>query len=239
MILTDNAASSLLEELEIEIEERDMQELHVWTNHDKTYVIVGYLIPDTDCSNPFEGDGNGEIITRNFNEHIGRDSDGEPDYSQFEDYLTRVNIHEEERRERVAVLLWEEACAAGKLGTPYAVCLTSYNDEYEISEDDRTDAVWIPDKEMTNYLAGLKPNKRQQCVDSTVASMLEEYNKWVSGDCWGYVITEFKKSGGTYVEQPNRNSCFGFVGGDYAFEELSSEFKHSIPKEEKQLKLSL
>jgi hypothetical protein len=55
-----------------------------------------------------------------------------------------------------------------------------------------------------------------ECAEQCV----EELNKWLEGDCWGVVVETFDADG----EQLDEDSCWGYVGSDYALSTLTDEF---------------
>lgn len=62
--------------------------------------------------------------------------------------------------------------------------------------------------------------KRKARIESYLISEVETYNKWLNGDCWGYVIDE----NGEEID-----SCWGFIGYDYC----ESEAKQNLNYENK------
>lgn len=77
--------------------------------------------------------------------------------------------------------------------------------------------------EPAKYLAEQRVEARK-CA----AQAVEDYNKWLSGDCWGKCIDVFTAEG----QLDSDEACWGFVGGDYAYEELQSEFESTCGKSE-------
>lgn len=68
---------------------------------------------------------------------------------------------------------------------------------------------------------------RRQAAEELAQQALDEYNAWLSGDCYGCVVETFQNVGTEDEpswEQINQDSCWGFVGGDYAKEELKDQF---------------
>jgi len=57
---------------------------------------------------------------------------------------------------------------------------------------------------------------------------VETYDQYLTGDCWGYVITDTEED-----SQPD--SCWGFFGADVCMEEAEGALKNIIAYEEKQL----
>jgi hypothetical protein len=55
-------------------------------------------------------------------------------------------------------------------------------------------------------------SQRRAAVLNNLRSFVEEYDKWMRGDCYGYTIT---------VGDEEQDSCWGFIGYDYAKEEAT------------------
>lgn len=53
---------------------------------------------------------------------------------------------------------------------------------------------------------------------------LEQYNAWLSGDCYGCVMQRFQRQEDDSWESVEDDACWGFVGSDYAEEVLKVEF---------------
>lgn len=51
----------------------------------------------------------------------------------------------------------------------------------------------------------------------------EEYTSWSNGDCYGWCIETFDINTG---EQLDEDSCWGYIGSDYAYSTLEEEFKN-------------
>lgn len=49
--------------------------------------------------------------------------------------------------------------------------------------------------------------------------VVEEYNAWLSGDCWGVCVEVFGADG----DQVSEDACWGFIGEKYAREELEAQ----------------
>jgi hypothetical protein len=57
---------------------------------------------------------------------------------------------------------------------------------------------------------------------------VETYDQYLTGDCWGYVITDTEEGSQT-------DSCWGFFGADVCMEEAEGMLKNIIAYEEKEL----
>ncbi len=53
--------------------------------------------------------------------------------------------------------------------------------------------------------------------------VIEEYNKWLSGDCYGVVVEVFDTDGDPIGAE--EEACWGFIGREYAEQELRSTFE--------------
>lgn len=50
--------------------------------------------------------------------------------------------------------------------------------------------------------------------------VLEEYNQWLAGDCYATVVETFRRTADGSWSQEDEESCWGYVGEDYARSEL-------------------
>jgi len=75
----------------------------------------------------------------------------------------------------------------------------------------------------TTFLQDL-PDAERQAARELAKSAAEEYTKWCNGDCYGVVVVTYDKDG----EQIDWDSCWGFIGDDYAYESLVNDY---FPKE--------
>ncbi len=72
---------------------------------------------------------------------------------------------------------------------------------------------------------GLKLDRRehqQRLRDAARAyatSVIEEYNRWLSGDCWGVCVETFDAE----AQQIDSDACWGHLGEDYARQELRDQ----------------
>lgn len=68
---------------------------------------------------------------------------------------------------------------------------------------------------------------RRHAAEELAQQALDEYNKWLSGDCYGCVVEIFQDvadDGPPNYEQIDSDHCWGFIGSDNAEENLKSEF---------------
>jgi len=69
----------------------------------------------------------------------------------------------------------------------------------------------------------------QNAADKYAQSCLDEYVKWCNGDCYGIVVETFTKEGDEWV-QAEEDTCWGFIGGEYAEQEMKREFDYACGK---------
>ena len=68
---------------------------------------------------------------------------------------------------------------------------------------------------------------RTWAAEDICQGVLDEYNAWLSGDCWGCVVQEFVNVGTEdepVWEETDDDACWGHIGSDYAEEVLRSEY---------------
>lgn len=223
--------------LELEHDDDGYRKYH-WMPRDRSVIYVAYLTHDPLCSDPISGgDCNGKIITkhedRSFLQHVGRDTDGEPDLEPFVSITCRLMDIEDDGMNdllnaayEMAEAMWYEASKQNKVGTKYARAL-SYIDHrgYVESESEgrrrQIEAVWIPDDALLDEMKEYSEEERTKRMSDRFEAVIEEYNKWVTGDCWGVTVDKFKRIGPNEYERTENDSCWGYIGHDYALEEAS------------------
>lgn len=62
---------------------------------------------------------------------------------------------------------------------------------------------------------------------------LDSYNSWCAGDCWGVVVETFEICNGE-AKQLTEDSCFGYVGSEFAESELRSMFDIAVEEFDKE-----
>jgi hypothetical protein len=232
-------------ELELTFEHRKREwcgEYRFWRSRDGKVIVVGYLCYDQDCSDPIAScDGSGKIETKHtdstFLEHVGRDTEGEPILEEFFETIARLRgveveeLNDDEEVIAIAKNMWEEAYERGKVGTPFAVPLDeAYHSGYrEWSGRGTIDAVWVPDPSLVEHLDSIKDEEERKLeARRCFEAALEEYNNWAEGDCYGVVIDVFRRE---HKDDPYERdgeaheACWGYVGRDYAEEELDATFE--------------
>lgn len=239
----NQCTSRLIEDLNLELTHRD--DGHVkyhWMPRDRSVVYVAYLTHDEYCHDPLSySDGSGRIITKHddkaFLEHVGRDKDGEPVLDYFAALYARVKGVELDGFEcdtSILLDMWNEASEKGTVGTLHAVALTYIDHRGYVEKtikDHRhywqADAVWIPDESLLEHINSHSLEERRKVARECFESALNEYNKWVTGDCWGVTVDEFTRVAPGVYERSDPESCWGFIGHDYALEEALSELTSS------------
>lgn len=56
---------------------------------------------------------------------------------------------------------------------------------------------------------------------------LDEYEKWCNGECYGYVVGVYRQTDGQLVTE---DSCWGYIGYEYAERELREVMRHYVEK---------
>jgi hypothetical protein len=233
-------AKERVDALGLDLTHEPLDEICFWTPRSREVVIVGYIVHDDQCSNPIEDcDGMGKFVTKRdahqFLSHVGRTSDGEPDIDDFIEIIDRLrgqpgdNAYTDSNME-VALRMWEEAYARGKVGTPYAHgVVEKYHGGYEEVDEHKTpEAIWLPDTSLLEHIDSFPESERADEAYKCFNQTLDEYNKWAEGDCYGVVVNEYKRVGPGEYKIKDNDSCWGYIGYDYAKEELKSTFKFNV-----------
>lgn len=65
---------------------------------------------------------------------------------------------------------------------------------------------------------------RRRAARELAEQALETYNEWLSGDCWGVIVEKFTRPDldSAWEEAESADACWGFIGSDYAEEEMKS-----------------
>lgn len=214
--------------------------LDVWERRDRRILLVGYIVHDENCSDPLDDcDGMGKIITKHddraFYKHAGYNDDG-GDANLEEQAALLARLKGEELDGFICdseplVEMWREGRKQGKVGTPYAVPLV-YSDHsgYSVLHKEpnrRFDAVWIPDKCLMQYIQERPGEEAASYAREMFDNALDEYNKWITGDCWGVVVDVFERQRRGKYEHTDEDSCWGYIGSDYAESELKETLLYS------------
>lgn len=215
---------------------------HFWRSKDGKLIIVGYLTYDQDCQDPLMScDGNGIIESRNnyggYRQYVGRDEYDEPILDDQISLLMRLRGEStdgsiDQEVIDAATKLWQEAWDQGKIGTPYAVPLDELHTGGYQEWHDRgsIDAVWIPDSALLEHINSFEEKDRRAEARKCFEQALEEYNKWAEGDCYGVIVDVFRREDkdAPYVRDgKHHEATWGFIGREYAEEELESMFNYT------------
>lgn len=143
--------------------------------------------------------------------------------------------------ETLATKAWHELYDEGKIGAYLAVpvrymdsCHGPGTTRIETTSLEDANAVWVPDGSAIDNMsfAGCTTYLEKLAVaEKYAASVLSNYAEWANGNCWGVVVETFKLEDGKY-EQQEEDSCWGFIGYEYA----EAGMKLSIENRVKQLK---
>mgnify|MGYP001501775131 CR=1 FL=1 len=104
-------------------------------------------------------------------------------------------------------------------------------------EDRQNGWAYVSSKEILKNWGGKRITKalRQKAI-KLIEGELEEYERWCNGDCWGYVIetAEVEDEDGN-IEGGDQvgDSCWGFIGMEYAEEEGKAALTNHIEWEKK------
>lgn len=117
-------------------------------------------------------------------------------------------------------------------GNRYQLVDTQENHSIALS-DDWSD-LWKMAEKYAEAAGDLTPTQlaigRRCAAEELAQQALDEYNAWLSGDCYGCVVQVFDKVSEddgvpVWEDDPSeQDACWGYVGSDYAKETLMSEF---------------
>ena len=151
----------------------------------------------------------------------------------------------------IALECWEQGRKAGTIGNPYALWLDVYEHSgiaYSLSGEGtqcrwdtaRHGAVWAPDDELLKHIFSFPEEERATQAERICRAEIKEYNSWASGDCYGVVVTTYDLN---TEEVEDSDECWGYVGYEYAMEELNSilnnEIKHVPLRKGYQMELTV
>jgi len=131
--------------------------------------------------------------------------------------------------ETVLTQMWSEAEYFP--GNPDAVSLDCYShsgEHWSLSgqgmqcqwDTARGAGVFVPSEDMGEELAKLEPNERKAKSRTYAQSFLDTYNNIIGGQVFGCVTQVFDEDG----DEVDSDSCWGFIGSDYAEQALKEEF---------------
>jgi len=119
-------------------------------------------------------------------------------------------------------------------------------DNWDGDWQDPPNAVWVADKcaEQNIVGPGMSDADIRKSATEYAEGVLNEYAKWCNGEVYGCVVEIFENTtpdeeSATW-EQRDSDSCWGFIGYDYAEKTLEEEFfSPSVTKIKKELGLSV
>lgn len=87
-------------------------------------------------------------------------------------------------------------------------------------------------KDATDYARSLAANKNEveyikaerEVSIEFAKQAIDEYNKWLVGDCYGVVVERFNTNG----VQIDDDTCWGYIGEEYAKTELKNLFEYHV-----------
>lgn len=235
------------EDLDITLEREPYFAELSYVSLDGKTVVVAYAVRDEEpcsASNPLQDcDAMGMIVTgREKWEHVGRDDNGGPFWEDQMNIVMRLmgfqahdfdelDGEDAERVELAAVAMWEGQAAKGEVGTKWAVGLRDYGrggEYYQITGTENIDAVWVPDKYWLEHINSIPEAERAERAASDIKNILDEYNKWATGEVYGICVETFKLDEDGNYQQTDSDSCWGFIGDDYAKESVQEYLDNAV-----------
>jgi hypothetical protein len=195
--------------------------LHI-VGHNADKLVLGYLANDTDCPHPLEDCDEMGHIYENFR--------FSPTAGEFRRAL---GLGDDDG----------EVLPGG--GDPYAVLLDCYDHggrHWSLSgggmqcqfDTSRAAGVWVPDEGLIGYLEDLPEEERAEQAIVYAKQALEEYNAWLRGDCYGYVMAVYNRVDGDW-EMDFDESSWGIIGRQWALAEMRSEVQAVVKQLEKRM----
>jgi hypothetical protein len=135
---------------------------------------------------------------------------------------------------------WQAGIKNGTIGNPYAVMLDVYNhggQSYSISGEGtqcrwdtaRGGALWVPnDCALENIKTicgeGATHEQLKAQAEKYCRGVIETYNKWLAGDCYGVIISYHDSVTGELQIDQLPDECWGYIGHEDALESLNDTF---------------
>lgn len=213
-------------------------------------IVVGYLAHDDSPSNPLKDcDGMGDIVAFNQRD-FGFDGTDRPDVQELADELLEEDaveiaggedLDDYEAAEKAVMPAWFDRYNTVDYvalnynehdnSEPYSIAAETAEGLLELIQGgyrSHPEYQWEPDKYLLkDYLEPIKdPQKRRAKALEFCQQALESYNKYCTGDVWGVVVVWFDKDG----DEIDSDSCWGFLGLDYAEECLEEEMESTIKR---------
>lgn len=161
------------------------------------------------------------------------------DWDSDEDLEGKAKLPDYETLAREA---WEELYNEGKIGEYLAVpvyyCSSNHGPgtmSARTASLDDCNAVWVPDKcaiENMNFDGCATYLDKLAVADKYASGVLDQYQMWANGECYGIVVESFVLSadGDSYERVGDVDSCWGFVGREWAESELGEQMEWAAQK---------
>lgn len=137
----------------------------------------------------------------------------------------------------LATKAWEELYDEGKIGEYLAVpiyyCANNHGPgttSAHTTSLDNANAVWVPDKcsiENMNFTDCITYADKLKVAEKYADGVLEQYQLWANGDTFGIIVETFRLEGDGYMPAGESDSCWGFIGGEYAERELKDQMAYA------------
>lgn len=188
----------------------------LFASKDGKQLVFGYLIDDPDCDSPLDSEGEGIIYTArrgagaeehaNFRKWRGLNDNWERDPSvAIDPFVVTLDIYEHG-------------------GIAYSIQNEGVQDRFDTA---RGGAIWVPDqaaRENIQSIADRDGAPLQKVIRDYVRGVLESYNSWLNGDCYGFVVEKYTQTDdGKYEPDGEPSVIYGIIGSKYAFEELDAD----------------
>lgn len=171
---------------------------------DAQHWVIGYLCADEDCDNPLEDcDGMGHIYNARDHRDKFLEARGKP-FTFALDVYSHGGEH------------WS---LAGE--NPMR------HDRWDLAH---SAGIWIPDECALDEI-----NIRESDVDRLMRARelaieaIDQFNSWLSGDCYGVKILTLKATDDGW-EEADEDACWGYVGKEWAEQSLKDEFSFHVAR---------
>lgn len=140
----------------------------------------------------------------------------------------------------LAKTAWEDLYAEGKIGeylaVPVSYCSSNHGPgtaSANVTSIGNANAVWVPDacaiENMTmTFPAGATYADKLDVAEKYADGALKQYVMWCNGECYGYVVESFVLEGDSYERVGDTDSCWGFVGDEWAEEALKEQVDWAV-----------
>lgn len=156
-----------------------------------------------------------------------------------QDMISRLGNYES-----LAKTAWEDLYAEGRIGEYLAVPVYYAasvhgpgTTQMYTTTLDSANAVWVPCKcaiENMDFEGCLTYADKLKVAEKYAAGVLEQYEMWCNGDCWGYVSESFVLRDGEYeherADEEFGDSCWGFIGQNWAEESLKEQMDYAAER---------